>query len=73
MRTDDIDRAISDRFARWGRFPRPQGATPILVLGYRHRDGELVVTTVEEMDDRLLRDAPLAAAAALSEGRVDPA
>jgi hypothetical protein len=69
MSPRDIRLAIADRFERWGRFLARQGATPVVVLGYRHADGELVVTTLEEMDDRTIRDALLAAAALLSEGK----
>jgi len=72
MTERDIDRIVSDRFGRWGRFLREQGATPIIVLGYRHRDGELVITTAEGIADETIRDALIAAAAALSAGRIDP-
>lgn len=69
---EQIDRVIADRFTRWGRFLRSQGATPIFVLSLRARDNELVITTAEGMPDATLRDALLAAAAAIGEGRVDP-
>jgi hypothetical protein len=72
MTPQQIDIAISDRFRRWGRFLRQEGATPMVVLSLRARDRELVITTVEEMPDELIRDALIAAAAAISEGKVDP-
>jgi hypothetical protein len=68
---NDIERAIADRFGRWGRFLREQGASPLVVLGLRADDETIVVCTVEEMPDGLIMDSLVAAARLIAEGRVD--
>jgi hypothetical protein len=68
----DIDLAIADRFERWGRFLRAEGATPILVLGLRAADETIVITTLEGMPDGVLTDALVGAVRAIAGGRADP-
>lgn len=65
----NVDAVIEDRFVRWGKFPREQQATPILMVGMTHGPGSaFVVAACEEMTDSQI-EATLRAGLAIIERR----
>jgi hypothetical protein len=69
MRDEDIDAAIDDRLAKWGKFMRERRATPMLFIGVDQRKNELVLTTVNEMTDGEIARILLAAVELFSSGK----
>jgi hypothetical protein len=73
MKPREIDAAIADRFARWGKFLRDRNASPVLIMGLTHPDHQLVITTIDEMTDAQIQEALSAALLSLRAGMIEHA
>ncbi len=71
MTYSEINACITDRFERWGRFLRREGATPVLIVGLKVRDRRLTVSTVEDLSNEQIAEILMGVLVSLKAGAVE--